>query len=350
MVATLFSLGMASTAAAGDEIVLRGSVRLDADHLAVRLADIADLRGEAAMALGDQIVFQNSALPTRSVTVNLDAVRQRLDLVGANLGLLALSGRECVIRWRDGGAAVIATDGARETTTAPVDSAAFAITFIGEPTIRGVVSDYLARVLLQCKPEDLQLTFRSGDEADLRQSAAGFEYEIKPIASKLSPTIPLCVNIYEGPTVVRTLRLSVEVAIRQQVIVVQRYVARGNVVEPGDVTEEVRLTPPHLTSPPRRLDEVLGQEAHGRLVPGQILEAGDTSSKIVIARHKELTVRARAGMFVIRMRARALEDGRVGDSIRVQRLSDRVELSGVVGADGEIAIDAGPADSTEVSR
>lgn len=350
MVIMLTSLGAVSTAAAQDEIILHGSVRLDADHLSVRLADVADLRGETATALGDQIVFQSSELPTRPVTVHLDAIRQRLGAVGANLGLLALSGRECVVRWHVGSAPAAAPDGVRETRPAPIDSAIFASTLIEESTIRGVVSDYLARVLLRCNPADLQLTFQPSDEDALRTSAVGFEYEIKPIASKLSATIPLSINVFRGATVVQTLHVSVEVAIRQRVIVVQRYVARGEVVEPGDVIEDVRLTPPHLTSPPRHLEEVLGQEARGRLVPGQILEAGDTSSKIIITRNKELTVRARAGMFVIRMPARALEDGRVGDTIRVQRLSDRVELFGVVGADGEIAIDAGSAGPTEVVR
>ncbi len=350
MVAALIALGQGSTATAQDEIILHGSVRLDADHLQVRLADVADLNGEAAIALGDQILFQSSGLPTRPVTVNLNAVRQRLVDAGANLGLLALSGRECVIRWRSGITPAETPAPGGETKPAPADSAAFASQFIGEPTIRGVVSDYLARVLLRCDPADVQLTFRGADEHELRMSAVGYVYEIKPIASKLSPTIPLCINVFQGSAIVRTLRVTVEVAIRQRVIVVQRYVARGETVEPGDVIEEVRLTPPHLTSPPQRLEDVLGQEAHGRLVPGQILEAGDTSSKMVITRHKEVTVRARHGMFVIRMQGRALEDGRVGDLIRVQRLSDRVELTGVVGGDGEVAIDIGSADSREDSR
>lgn len=350
MASILMALGAVSTAVAQDEIVLHGAVRLNADHLQVRLADVADLKGEVAVALGDQIVFQSSAQPMRPITVDLNAIRKRLNEAGANLGLLALSGHECVIRWRAGGAPVGTPDEAGKTNSAPIDSAGFASQYIGERTIRGVVSDYLARILLRLNPADVQLTFRLSDENDLKTSAVGFEYEIKPIASKLSSTIPLSINVYQGSTIVRTLRLTVEVAVRQRVIVVQRYVARGETIEPGDVIEEVRLTPPHLTSPPQHLEDVLGQEAHGRLVPGQILEAGDASSKIVITRNKEVTVRARHGMFVIRMLGRALEDGRVGDLIRVQRLSDRVQLMGVVGADGEIAIDTGLEDSREVSR
>ena len=125
MAATLIALGAGPAAANQDGIVLHDSVRLDADHLRVRLADVADLKGDVAIALGEQIVFQSRDLPTRPVTVNLSVIRQRLDDAGANLGLLALSGRECVIRWRSGAAPAETPAGeAKKTESAPVASAA----------------------------------------------------------------------------------------------------------------------------------------------------------------------------------------------------------------------------------
>ncbi|GEM_PF-4086919 len=330
--------------------MLRGSVRLDAGQLTVSLADVADLHGDVAQALGDNVVFEISTQPSRPVTVNLSVIRQRLNDSGANLGLLAISGRDCVIRWR-------AADGPGEAPadvdrTQPTQKAAlaFANQFVREQTVRGMVAAYLSSIILHSDPSNVQLAFRSTDQEELQFSTVGYEIEIKPLASKLSPTVPLLINFFQGSTVVRSVRITVDVAVRQPVLVVQRYASRGETLNPGDVIEEVQVIEPQLSAPLQRLEDVLGMEVRGRLVPGQILREGDIVSRIVVTRNSEVTIRARHGMFVLRMRARVLEDGRVGELVRVQRITDRVQLLGMVEADGEISIDTGYIEPREESR
>jgi len=332
--------GFGDIARASDGVVLRGSVRLDADQLVVCLADVADLSGPIAETLGESIIYETDAAPLRPVTIHLDTIRHRLDADGANLGLLSLSGRECVIRWR-AASAPVKPSGGNESVQEAKPAAAFADRYIGEPTLRGVVADYVCRILLRADPANVQLIFRSSDIKAMERPTAGFEFEIKPMASALSPTIPLLVNIYERSAIVATERLTVEVAVRRHVMVVQRYVNRGETLAAEDVVEEMRLVEPNLTNAPSRAADVIGRETRGRLVPGQILRDGDALTPVLVQRNSEVWVRARFGSFMLRLRARALDEGRAGEVVRVRRLSDRMDLTGVVSADGEVAVDIG---------
>lgn len=340
LLAALLAPAGAAAAGGSDSIVLRPSVRLDADCLVVRLSDVADLAGPLAQALADSVVYEAPAAPLRPVSLHVDALRRRLDGDGVNLGLVSLSGRECVMRWR--AAATPAPPAAEKM--APVENgspAEFADRWIGQATLRGVVADYLARHLLGAEPADVQLRFRAEDAAALDRPRAGFDFEIRPMASALSPVIPLEVNVYERGALAARERLSVEVALRRPVVVAQRYVARGAVIGVEDVVEEIRLVEPGLRTAPSRAAEVVGREARGRLVPGEALRDGDALAPVAITRNSEVWVRARHGLFVLRLRARALDEGRTGDVIRVRRLSDRAEFTGVVTVEGEVAIEVG---------
>ncbi len=330
----------AAPAAAGDGIALRGSVRLEADQLEIRLADVADLTGPIAQALGDCVVYETSSTPLRPVTIHVDSVRRRLDSQGANLGMLALSGRECVLRWRASAPPAEPVAGGK-----PVRQEAprglVAAELIGQRTLRGVIADYLARILLRTDPDQVQLTFRDADAEVLNRSTAGFEFEIRPLASALSSTVPLNVNVHKGGAIAATHRVTVEVALRRRVLIVQRYMSRGETLAAGDVTEETRLIEPHPASPLGALAEVVGCEARGRLVPGQVLREGDVLTPVVVARNSEVWLRARHGSFMLRMRARALDEGRAGDAVRVRRISDRAEFVGIVDGGGEVVVNLG---------
>lgn len=339
LLAALLAPAGAAAAGGSDSIVLRPSVRLDADCLIVRLSDVADLAGPLAEALADSVVYEASAAPLRPVSLHVDALRRRLDGDGVNLGLVSLSGRECVMRWRAASSPPPAAE-----TPAPVENgspAEFADRWIGQATLRGIVADYLARHLLGAEPADVQLRFRAEDAAALDRPRAGFDFEIRPMASALSPVIPLEVNVYERGALAARERLSVEVALRRPVVVAQRYVARGAVIAAQDVAEEIRLVEPALRTAPSRAADVIGREARGRLVPGEALRDGDALAPVAITRNSEVWVRARHGLFVLRLRARALDEGRTGEVIRVRRLSDRAEFTGVVTAEGEVAIEVG---------
>ncbi len=342
-------LACSGGALAQDRILLRGSVRLDADRLAVSLADVAQLEGDVAQALGEAVVFEASEPPARPVTISLSEIRRRLDERGANLGLLALSGRDCVIRWR-GAEPAKPAPAPQETVQAPAAATAFASDFVGEPTVRGAIANYLAGVVLRCEPADLQLTFRESERDELDRTTSGFELEIKPLASRLSATMPVLVNCFKGARIVHSARVTVDVAMRQRVLVVQRYAARGDILGAGDVVEDLRLLEPQGSPPLRRVEEALGLEVRGRLVPGQILCESDTVSQIIVARNSEVTIRARHGLFVLRMRGRVLQDARLGEVVRVQRITDRVELTGTVCENGEISVDTGFVDREETER
>lgn len=339
LIAALLAPAAGAAPGRSDSIDLRPSVRLDADCLVVRLSDVADLAGPLAQALADSVVYEAPAAPLRPVSLHVDALRRRLDADGVNLGLVSLSGRECVMRWR-----AASTPPPAAEKSAPVENgspAEFADRLIGQATLRGVVADYLARHLLGAEPADVQLRFRAEDAAALDRPRAGFDFEIRPMASALSPVIPLEVNVYERGALAARERLSVGVALRRPVVVAQRHVARGAVIAAQDVVEEIRLVEPALRTAPSRAAEVVGREARGRLVPGEALRDGDALAPVAITRNSEVWVRARHGLFVLRLRARALDEGRTGEVIRVRRLSDRAEFTGVVTAEGEVAIEVG---------
>ena len=327
----------------GDSILLKESIRLAPDQAEVRLGEVAALDGELALSLAETVVFTADPEATWPQTLRLGDLRDLLSERGVNMGLISLTGGECALRPAFRPRAMENGSQTDDTLTAAPQSPeiTLAADFIDEPTLRGVVARFLAEEMFEVPAHRLQLTFKCVADADLALPADAHEFEILPEASPVSPQIPLRVNVFQGRRIVATVRLTAAVAIEREVLIVQRHVSRGEEIAPADLQPETRFVEPH---PSRAVGDVAlaaGQKARGRLVPGQILRKDDLEAPIAIARGADAILCVRSGPFVLRMDVRALDEGRVGEVIRVRRVSDRVEFLALVEPGGELTLATG---------
>ncbi len=327
--------------ARADSIRLKSAVRLSPGIVSIRLADIAELEGPQANRWAETIVAQRTA-PQIVKEINAAEVRAALSSAGVDWGLVSLAGEECIIRPVSTTAGVAANEGAAREGTGPRGTTFMASEAMGEGTVRAVVARCVAHDLLNAAPEDVEISVDDSDVAFLKQTTAGLEVEALPQGTMRSARLPIVIKTYRDGSFVDQCRITVRVLVRQKVLTTKRQVARGEMVTEEMIRTEIRMAAPSTRNPLHDAADVIGKKANGQLQAGQILREGDVALPVLIERQDQVLLRACFGDLLIRMPARALEAGRVGDTIRVKRDVDGVIVEGRVDADGEVTMETMP--------
>ncbi len=133
-------------------------------------------------------------------------------------------------------------------------------------------------------------------------------------------------------------RLFVPVRVRrwQEVLVLARGIAAGQPVT-GDALvlehrDAARIVGATLSDP----DQAVGQVARRTLTAGSVLLGGDLVSPRVVRRGDNVALVSRRGGVEVRMSGKALADAGENQRVRVENLSSRRVVQGIVAADGEV--------------
>lgn len=119
------------------------------------------------------------------------------------------------------------------------------------------------------------------------------------------------------------LRIAADIALPPQVVVTVRTVSKGEIVRASDVELE-RLQPGVATANfLQSIDDVVGKEAAKNLAAGQPLDGNLVHSPLMVHTGEVVTVFGRNAGIVVRMPARARENGSEGDLVTVESLLDR---------------------------
>ena len=135
-------------------------------------------------------------------------------------------------------------------------------------------------------------------------------------------------------------RLFVPVRVQrvQPVLVLTAAVAPGQPIAAAALGVETRdasrLGAAPLTDPAQAVGRTL--RLGGR--PGQVLSHGDLAVNAAVRRGEPVALVAGGAGFEVRMAGRALADAAAGEVVRVENLSSRRVLSGVVAAPGEVRV------------
>ena len=117
-----------------------------------------------------------------------------------------------------------------------------------------------------------------------------------------------------------------------------RAIAPGEVVTPDSLRElEIDLLDAHrdlVRGPGLALDRT----ARRALNPGRPILARDLKVTLAVARNDIVTLEARLGAISLRTRAKAIDGGAVGDTIRVQNIDSRRLLTGTIVEPGVVAV------------
>jgi flagella basal body P-ring formation protein FlgA len=306
----------------GDDIVMKGSVRLATEATAVRLGDIARLTGPDAEALADVVVAERDDA-SDVLEIDVRDVRQRLDAAGAHWGRVHLNGRRTIVRPRRVIAApaqVVAPDLPRAEPTREVE--ATAADLVDDHTLQGAVAHFMAE-RLQIDPANLRLSYPRSDAALLGADLAEQRFEIQPMTSLHSDRVELRVRLWKGDHVERTeivrLRPSIQCAVSRMI----NDVPRNGELTRSDVETVKTWLAPSAAKRVAPAGHIVGRIAVARLRVGETVRTNDLRLDFVISKGDVVEVRRAVGAHVIRLKAEALSDAAIGETIEFRRLGRR---------------------------
>ena len=302
-------LGWCGPALADGSITLLPIARLSQSST-VRLRDIAELRGAECERLGE---IEVDARSTRDGRVTVHEVRDLIDAHGVgNWGRIALSGADCRL--------VRIESPETPTPTEPASDAPASETPSDSP-LKGLIVETVA-ASMGIDPSRLRLTFDDRDQTRelLHTDPRGRRVEIRPIGR--SDTLPISITMYDGPSIAARGVLRARVEVQREIAVARVDIARGALVT-EDLIERrtVWLAPGDRSLDPSSLGE--RSIAQSRIAQGRTLTEQSVQAAFAIEKGDIAVIHCLSGGFVMKMRARALADGRPGDSIEFAPLDGR---------------------------
>lgn len=333
----LVALVFAVLAAHGAE-ACAGDVRLRryarATGPEVTLADIADLNGADASALGGTVVGRLGA-DRAAVQISIDDVRALLSGNGANWAMLSLKGyANCTIARSASPSADFATEtmprietSARAAvSTATSGSTATGVVLSNPVQSIGLDTPLTLRDRVLAWIEDftgaqratLRITFSPRDEALLATEAVTGRYEFAPRGRARLGRLALRIHRYRGEQIVASYAVTPVVAKRVIATVATATIGRGETIQADQVElRELYLDRDDQTyiSDPDTLD---GKIASALLRPGTIVQHRHAYVRPAVKRGDMLQIRCFVGDLVITTTASALEEGVPGDLVQVR--------------------------------
>jgi len=290
---------------------------------AVRLADVADLRGfeQEEQARLAAVVLRPALPPGGEILLSAADLREAMSAASANLAAIRIYGasRCRVSRPRPPRDLVEPRPGAAASPRpAPAAAAARPSKPAASRTIETLVREYLTARLADGKSR-LEIRFSPAGRRVLDLPAEGFAVQIRPTSDRRLGMISLEVEIAaaEGPPCVEAVLA--EVLMVREVVVARRPINKGKSIEARDLQmEERRFSDPAdigLTD----LAAAVGRQSVSFVRQGEMLRAEGLVSRPVVNRGDTVTIWARLGGVEIKTTGKAQQAGALGDVIRVRR-------------------------------
>lgn len=135
-------------------------------------------------------------------------------------------------------------------------------------------------------------------------------------------------------------RLFVPIKVRreQQVVVLQRGIAAGEIVSAADIgsvrRDTARIAGAVLVDP----EAAIGRSARRPLSAGSLLSASDLVAPRLVRRGDSVALVSRRGAVEVRVAGRAMGDAGEHERVSVENLSSRKVVQGVVAAGGDVLV------------
>ncbi|AWK88255.1 flagellar basal body P-ring formation chaperone FlgA [Azospirillum thermophilum] len=136
----------------------------------------------------------------------------------------------------------------------------------------------------------------------------------------------------------RIVELKAKAEILVEVPVPTRRILPGEIIGDGDLTT--------VTMPMERLNDtvvtsretLLGQASRRQLPPGRLIQTSAVGVPIVVQRNKQVSLVYEDGPLQLVARGRALQDGGVGEVVRVMNNSSNIVVTGVITGPQTVAV------------
>ncbi len=321
--------GFRATAKEANSITLKGSCRV-CPGASVLLGDVAILEGSVAKGLaGVVVVGAGDVAAVSPLDVPIARVRAALASFDSSLeGRVLVNGSSTRV-WVGAAPAISPHEPVQPVVTANAG-----------PTIRDAVMDKVAGVL-GVATSALTLSFEAQDAEFLAMSTRGRTVAVSPTGT--GERIGVMVKLYERDRVVASQSMRVGVAIRQKCAIAVASLDRAAPVATNSFKiEERNIAPGMIIADPATL---VGRTTRSRLAPGEIIEARDVESPVVVSRGDVVTIECLSGAIMLKTYGRARGSGREGDIVSFEPLrKGRPFEARIAGPGRAVAIsESGPA-------
>ena len=132
--------------------------------------------------------------------------------------------------------------------------------------------------------------------------------------------------------------LAVRLTWTQPILVLTRSLKKGDVLKESDVTvRQTRVNKPGVYA--SKFSEVAGRSVTKNLSQGEALALNLVTDTPIIERGKSVTIVVQSGGLVIKAKGEAMENGALGDTIKVRNTASKTVISAVVVANDTVEVE-----------
>jgi flagella basal body P-ring formation protein FlgA len=150
--------------------------------------------------------------------------------------------------------------------------------------------------------------------------------------------VALTINFFVDGKQVRNVPVSGKITVRQEVVKAARKISPGQTLGKEDVTlvaeQSSNLQRDVLTN----LEDVLGKRAVRSIQPGQPITSQMTEDPPVVKKGNGVLILAQNELIRVSTRGKAMEDGRLGEEVRIMNLSSGKEIFATVKGPGVVKV------------
>jgi len=136
-----------------------------------------------------------------------------------------------------------------------------------------------------------------------------------------------------------SLHVPVTISVYGKVLVASRQLQKDSVLTAADI----KLARNNLAYLSHGYYETLkngvGMKLKRRISAGTVLTPAMLKKPRVITRGQKITIMAQSGSMLVRMQGKALNNGAIGDRIKVINIKSRKKLEGIITVAGEVKVD-----------
>jgi flagella basal body P-ring formation protein FlgA len=291
-------------------------------------------------------------------TISVDDVRQTLHGAGVNIAMINFSGvTSCGVTRSDALAGESQTsvqqwiDAQQPNAAKPAVSAQLAQNASEIDPNFHTLHDLLVADLAQrlsILPEDLQLSFSPEDEKVISLAEPCFKFDIRPSRARALGNVSWDVKVLTDSSSKKITINAVARAWEQQVAVAKP-LSIHKLLSPSDFTSHRVLVDSLSDHQLLGLDQCVGQQAATELRPGVIMTSQLVDAVPLVRAGQLVTVNLTRGTVQLRAVARAMEQGALGQTIKVRNENTRDLLDVTITGPQEARLGE-PAPADEVSQ
>lgn len=199
---------------------------------------------------------------------------------------------------------------------------------IGEDEVKAALTAALREKGL---PETADLLIQKGDlpllvpaRSDWRLEPARAEYNAQRQTFEVETDLTVNREKLSSPVFSGKVRLFVTVP------VARRDMKAGQIVTRDDIAVNRVAQDGRRRIDPANIDDLIGKEIKRTVRAGQNITANDVQTQVMVAKGKVVTLNFSKGNIMLSAKGKALENGGLGDSVRVMNLQSKSVVQGTV--------------------